>query len=227
MFLFMMTFSVGGGKFTRYFTTVLPAVLITSAIGVQAVGNWIGRRLSALLAAEWPRAYSRAVLTAIVILASLKASADSAPHFRLFTNVIGGGAAKAGYYFPHDDFYDASIRDVMSEIARRAAPGTKVASETPGLAAYYAQRANRPDLDCVNLSDPNALQQLREADFVIDARGRRYFSNSLLLEALEQSGSPAFDTALGNVRSASVYALDSKSLEAIREAARRLAATGQ
>ena len=29
----MMTFSFGGGKFTRYFTTVLPAVLITAAIG--------------------------------------------------------------------------------------------------------------------------------------------------------------------------------------------------
>ena len=42
MFLWMMTFSFGGGKFTRYFTTVLPAVLITSAIGVQTVGNWLG-----------------------------------------------------------------------------------------------------------------------------------------------------------------------------------------
>jgi len=42
MFLWMMTFSFGGGKFTRYFTTVLPAALITSAIGVQAVGRWLG-----------------------------------------------------------------------------------------------------------------------------------------------------------------------------------------
>jgi hypothetical protein len=222
MFLWMMTFSFGGGKFTRYFTTVLPAVLITSAIGVQAVGRWLGQRLSSLLAADWPRGYSRVALTAIVILGSLKASANSAPHFRLYTNALGGGTAKQGYYFPHDEFYDSSIREVMIEIASRAAPGARVASETPGLAAYYAGRANRADLVCVPLADPKQLQQLREGDFVIDARGRRYFSNELLLATLEQSGAPAFQFSLGNVPSASVYVLDKKSLEAIVEAARRL-----
>ena len=220
MFLWMMTFSFGGGKFTRYFTTILPAVLITSAIGVQAVGRWLGKRLSSLLAAEWPKGYSRAVLTAIVILGSLKVSASSTPHFRLYTNALGGGAAKQGYYFPHDEFYDSSIREVVFEIARRAKPGARVASETPGLAAYYAQRANRADLVCIPLADPNLLQQLREGDFVIDARGRRYFSNEQSLAALEQSSAPAVQVSLGNVPSASVFMLDKKSLGAIVEAAR-------
>lgn len=220
MFLWMMTFSFGGGKFTRYFTTILPAVLITSAIGVQAVGRWIGKRLSSLLAADWPKGYARAVLTAIVILGSLKVSASSTPHFRLYTNALGGGAAKQGYYFPHDEFYDSSIREVVFEIARRAKPGARVASETPGLAAYYAQRANRADLVCIPLADPNLLQQLREGDFVIDARGRRYFSNEQSLAALEQSSAPAVQVSLGNVPSASVFMLDKKSLGAIVEAAR-------
>ena len=222
MFLWMMTFGFGGGKFTRYFTTVLPAVLITSALGIQVAGRWVGQRLSSLLAAEWPRAYSRVVLAAFVILGSLRASADSAPHFRLYTNALGGGAAKTGYYFPHDEFYDSSIREAMIEIARRATPGARVASETPGLAAYYAQRANRADLVCVPVSDPNALQQLHEGDFVIDARGRRYFSNELLLAELDRSSTPAFRVSLGNVPAASVYVLDKKSLKAIVEAARRL-----
>ena len=221
LFLWMMTFSFAGGKFTRYFTTILPAVLITSAIGVQAVGRWLGQKISSLLALEWPRGYSRVVLTAIVILGSLKASANSAPHFRLYTNALGGGTTKQGYYFPHDEFYDSSIRDVMIEIAKRAAPGAKVASETPGLAAYYAGRANRADLVCVPLADPKQLQQLREGDFVIDARGRRYFSNELLLAALAQSSTPAFRASLGYVPSASVYLLDKKSLEAIGEVTRR------
>jgi 4-amino-4-deoxy-L-arabinose transferase-like glycosyltransferase len=222
MFLWMMTFSFGGGKFTRYFTTILPAVLITSAIGIQAVGRWLGQRLASLLATQWPLSYTRAVLAAIVILGSIKASVSSAPHFRLYTNALGGGVAKAGYYFPHDEFYDSSIREAMIEIARRAAPGAKVASETPGLAAYYAGRANRPDLVCVPLADPNALQQLREGDFLIVARGRRYFSNEQLLAVLEQSSAPAFRLSLGNVPSASVYLLDKKSVEAIVDSARRL-----
>jgi hypothetical protein len=220
MFLWMMTFCIGGGKFTRYFTTVLPAVLITSAIGIQAVGRWLGRQLSKLVSAEWPGSYVRAALALLVILMSFKAAADSAPHFRLYTNALGGGVAKQGYYFPHDEFYDAPIRDVMIEIAKRAAPGAKVASETPGLASYYAQRANRPDLVCLLLSDPNALLQLREGDFVIDARGRRYFSNEELLAAMERSNSPAFQLSLGNLPAASVYVLDKKSLEVIVETSR-------
>jgi hypothetical protein len=184
------------------------------------VGRWLGRQLSKLVSAEWPGSYVRAALALLVILMSFKAAADSAPHFRLYTNALGGGVAKQGYYFPHDEFYDAPIRDVMIEIAKRAAPGAKVASETPGLASYYAQRANRPDLVCLLLSDPNALLQLREGDFVIDARGRRYFSNEELLAAMERSNSPAFQLSLGNLPAASVYVLDKKSLEVIVETSR-------
>jgi len=234
LFLWMMIFSFPGGKFTRYFTVALPAVLITSAIGVQFAGNWIGLKLSTLLTAdrrpksgspigvEWPRVYLRAALALLVVATAFKAAVDAAPHFRLYTNALGGGAAKRGYYFPHDEFYDASVREVMFEIAKRAKPGAQVASETPGLAAYYAQRANRPDLVCVLLSDPNALKQLGEGDFVIDAPGRRYFSNELVTSALNQASTPAFRVSLGPVPSASVYLLDKKSLDAVFEAARRL-----
>ncbi len=223
MFIWMMTFSFGGGKFTRYFTTVLPAVLITTAIGVQTVGRWLGERLSSLLSAEWPRVYTRPVLALILIAGSLGALAKAAPHFRLYTNALGGGGAKAGYYFPHDEFYDSSMREAIFEIAKRARPGARVASESQTLASYYAQRAGRPDLVCVFLSDPNELQQLREGDFVIDARGRRYFSNELILAALAQSEAPTFRVSLGSVPSASIYQLDRKSLDAIQEAARQMA----
>ena len=63
---------------------------------------------------------------------------------------------------------------------------------------------------------------MREGDFVIHARGRRYFSNKLSLAALDQSGSPAFRVSLGEVPSASIYQLDRKSLEAIQAAARQM-----
>ncbi len=222
MFLWMMTFSFGGGKFTRYVTTVLPAVHITAAIGIQTIGRWLGEKLSALLSATWPRVYVRPALALIIIAGSLSALTKATPHFRLYTNVIGGGIAKTGYYFPHDEFYDASMRDAIFEIAKRARPGARVASESQTLSTYYAGRAGRADLVCVFLSDPNELQQLREGDFAIDARGRRYFSNGLILEALAQSATPVFRVSLGNVPSAAIYQLDSKSLEAVKEAARQM-----
>ncbi len=222
LFLWMMTFSFVGGKFTRYFTVALPAVLITAAIGIQFFSSWFSKKLRSLLGASWPESYLRPALVAVVIIGSVQASAKIAPHFRLFTNALGGGVAREGYYFPHDEFYDASVRDVMLEIAKRAKPNAQVASEVPNLAAFYAQRANRPDLVCVSVSDPNALKLLKEGDFVIDARGRRYFSNETLLNVLSNSASPTFQATLGAAVSASVYELDKHTQETVIETARRL-----
>jgi hypothetical protein len=139
----------------------------------------------------------------------------------LYTNTLGGGMARAGYYFPHDEFYDASMRDMISEIARRAKLNARVASESPSLAAYYAQRVNRPDLVCVSLSDADSLKQLRVEDFVIIARGRSYFSNNAIVSALHQSDAPTLRVSLGSVPSADVYLLDDKSLAIVRGAVER------
>jgi len=119
-------------------------------------------------------------------------------------------------YFPQDEFYDAYMKDVMVELARRARPNARVANETSPLAAYYAQRANRSDLVCVDLSDPAELDKLSPGDFVIDARGRTYLSNQEMLMRLRQSNQPAFTVAVGTTPAASVYVLDQKSLDALR-----------
>jgi predicted membrane-bound dolichyl-phosphate-mannose-protein mannosyltransferase len=208
LFVWIMTFVFVGGKFTRYFTLVLPAVLITAAVGLQFVGRWIAQQLAALLSSERASVYVRAALALSLVLGSIVASASAAPYFRLYTNVLGGGMAKAGSFFPHDEFYDASMRDLMAEIARRAKPGARVATETPGLAAYYAERVGRSDLVYVSLSDPEALKQLSDGDFLADARGRRYFSNDAFISALKQTAAPAFQVKLGGVPAADVYFVD-------------------
>jgi hypothetical protein len=199
LFLWAVAFCFPGGKFTRYYTSVLPAVLITCALGLQWAGRWLGDRIAAILAV-------------VVITASVISSVQAAPHFRLFTNSIGGGSAWAGYYFPHDEFYDASMRDTIAQIATRARTGARVVSESPSLAAYYAERAQRPDLVCVSLSDPEALQQLESGDFIIIARGRRYFSNDAIISALRDHATPIAELKLGSVPSAKVYELDQNSL---------------
>jgi 4-amino-4-deoxy-L-arabinose transferase-like glycosyltransferase len=217
LFVWVMTFVFVGGKFTRYFTLVLPAVLITAAVGVHFVGRWLAQQLAALLSSERASVYVRAGLALSLAVGSIVASASGAPYFRLYTNVLGGGMAKAGSYFPHDEFYDASMRDVMAEVARRARFGAKVATETPGLAAYYAERAGRYDLVHISLSDPEALKQLSDGDFLVDARGRRYFSNDALISALKQKAVPAFQIALGGVPAADVYLMDHATIAAVAE----------
>jgi hypothetical protein len=215
LMLWVVAFCFPGGKFTRYYTTVLPAVLITSALGIQLAGRWLANRMARFDWSTSLKHYVPASLAVIVITASVIDSVQSVPHFRLFTNSLGGGMAWAGYYFPHDEFYDASMRDVMTEVSRRARPGARVASESPSLASYYAEREARPDLVCVSLSDPEALKQLGIGDFIIIARGRRYFSNDALTSALSAHATPIATLNLGPVPSAKIYELDQQSLSLV------------
>ena len=198
LMLWVVAFCFSGGKFTRYYTTVLPAVLITAALGIQWAGRWLADRV--LRFDNVP-----AALAVIVIAASVISSVQAAPHFRLFTNSIGGGTAWAGYYFPHDEFYDASMQDTIIEISRRARPGARIASESPSLATYYAERAQRSDLVCVSLSDPDAMHQLEPGDFIIIARGRRYFSNDAIISDLREHATPVAELKLGTVPSVRIY----------------------
>ena len=75
-----------------------------------------------------------------------------------------------------------------------------------------AGRAGRDDLEFVPLSDPASLKKLEAGDFLIAARGRRYFSNDALLSALKQSATPAFTVSLGQTKAIDVYALDNATL---------------
>jgi hypothetical protein len=207
--LWVVAFCFPGGKFTRYYTTVLPAVLITSALGIQFVGRWLASWTASL------KHYVPASLAVIVIAGSVISSVNAAPHYRLFLNLLGGGTSWAGYYFPHDEFYDASMRDAMAEIATRARPGARVASESPSLAAYYAERVKRSDLVCISLSDPDAVKQLSSGDYVIVARGRRYFSNDAIISTLRDHATPIVELKLGSVPSAKIYELEPNSLALI------------
>ncbi len=225
--LWVVAFCFPGGKFTRYYTTILPAVLITTALGIQWAGRRLADRIARLSWAEGVKHYVPACLAVIVITASAIGSVKAAPHFRLFTNSLGGGSAWAGYYFPHDEFYDASMRDVMSEIAARAHAGARVASESPSLASHYGEQAKRTDLVFVSLSDPEALKQLAVGDFVIIARGRRYFSNDAIVSGLRDRATPVAELKLGPVPSAKIYQLNEASLTIITEQSHKEAHNAQ
>jgi predicted membrane-bound dolichyl-phosphate-mannose-protein mannosyltransferase len=214
--LWFLAFALPGGKFTRYITSVLPAVIMIAAIAVQFLARRLGRLCARVFDNKAIGIYARAALASLVIISAFWSAVNAAPHYRLYVNALGGGPAKAGAYFPQDEFYDAYMRDAMVEIARRARPGARVAGELPNVGIYYAQRANRPDLVCVELSDTAELAKLAPGDFLIDGRGRTYFSNQAMLERLRQTSQPAFTIAVGATPAADVYVLDQKSLAALR-----------
>ena len=215
LLLWFMPFTVMGGKFTRYFTMALPAVLMTAAIGVHYTAKIVSEMLHAVFKDGALRDYALTSVAALVLAFPALASASAMPHYRLYTNVAGGGWERAGSYFPHDEFYDSSVREGVAKLSVRARHNARVASETPGLVAYYARLAGRSDLVSLSLSDKLAMVEMHEGDFIIAARGRRYFSNDALLMKLQEQSAPVDIVSLGVVPSISIYALDKSSLAAI------------
>lgn len=215
-FVWGLTFTFTGGKFTRYATSLMPAVIITAALAVQFAGRWFGRAVKQIFAQPAIGVYARSALVTLVMISTIWTAASAAPHFRLYVNAIGGGSARAGAHFPQDDFYDAYMFDAMKEIAVRARPGARVGTEIPLLAGYYATRVNRADLVCTEFSSPDELEKLTAGDFLIDARGRTYYSNQAMLQRLRQTSKPAFTISVGDTPAADVYLLDDASLAALR-----------
>jgi predicted membrane-bound dolichyl-phosphate-mannose-protein mannosyltransferase len=216
MAIWGLAFMFVGGKFARYITTILPAVIITAAIGIQFAAQRLGRACARLAGNDAVKAYARAALPAVVILSAFWSAAKAAPHYRLYVNKLGGGASNAGSFFPQDEFYDVYMQQVMFEIAKRAGPNAHVTSEISTVASYYAARAGRPDLVCVELSDPAELEKLRPGDFVVDARGRMYVSNQAMLSRLRLATQPAFTVTVGTTPAADAYILEVESLAALR-----------
>jgi Dolichyl-phosphate-mannose-protein mannosyltransferase len=217
LFFWFFPFPLLGGKFTRYFTMALPVVLITAAIGINAAGRWLAHASERIASNATLRGYVQAGVAVLFIASSAYASASAMPHYRLYTNALGGGQERAGSYFPHDEFYDASMSEAARHIAAHARPGARVATEAPELFTHYAARAGRTDLVSISLSDRAALQKLTTGDIIVIARGRRYFSNDAIITKLEAAGQPVVNLSLGGVPSTRIFLLDEPALRAVSE----------
>ncbi len=204
-FIWFMPFTVLGGKFTRYFTFVEPLLLITAAVAFCFTLSWVSSRFFRQTSlAPILQSLSLAALVAAPLLNSI----SLAPHFRMFTNVFGGGTSAAGSYFPHDEFYDAGSRDIVAEISARAGHWAVIACETPMLFEYYARKSGRDDLTFLSLSDKSVVADLKKGDFVVIARGRRYFSNSAYDTYLSNTATANAVIKIAEVDAAWIYQLD-------------------
>lgn len=210
-------YTVLGGKFTRYFAIVEPLILITAAIGFYFSVKWLSEKL---FGRSGLATICQTLLFAALLASSFYNSLSVTPNFRLFTNSLGGGISNAGSYFPHDEFYDTSTREIVAEIAVRARPQAIVACETPSLLEYYARKIGRGDLVFISLSEKPKVADLGVGDFVVAAGGRRYFGNATYLDYLAASAVPVADIKIMAITSARIYQLDEKSVVGILALAR-------
>src|SRR5207248_10216179 len=117
--LWGLSFMFVRGKFARYILSLLPAVFMTAAIGIQFIARAFEKFCARLLRSDSIKLYARAAIPSIVIFGSFWASVHAGPHYRLYANPIAGGRI----IFPQDEFYDAYMQQTMAEIAKRTTPG--------------------------------------------------------------------------------------------------------
>ena len=174
MFLFwIVPFSLIGGKWLRYTLALMPVVYMIAAVGVVALVRWLSGRIKTFKYA--PIAIS-AIAVLIFILWPATIAVANNPHFALYTNALA--ADKAGYYFPHDEFYDDGLREAILFVCQTAPQGATIAHETPAVAQYYIDRFGRSDLKSQAISstdfDP---ARISGPTYFIVQRGRTYFEN--------------------------------------------------
>ena len=212
--LWFIPFTFLGGKFTRYFTVAEPLVLILAAIGCFVSARWLSDKLFA--ENNKFRSIFIWILPAIMIAASFVAAVSVAPHYRLYTNAFAENS-DARFYFPHDEFYDTSTRETVFEISKLARQNAVVAVETPTLFEYYANKIGREDLKFISLSEKSETVNLSANDFIVDTKGRRYFSNGNYFNYLENSVKPTAEIKIGEIISAKIYQIDETSILQIRD----------
>ena len=174
MFLFwIVPYSLIGGKWLRYTLSLMPFVYMLAAVGVVGLIRWT---------TSWFAGSKRAafIVSGLAVMIFVVAPAWTAfangPHYALYTNALASD--KAGYFFPHDEFYDDGLREAIKYVCEQAPSGATIAHETPGVTRYYLSVFGREDLQSQVISSQEFdVGSVTGPVYVIVQRGRTYFEN--------------------------------------------------
>jgi hypothetical protein len=202
MFLFwIVPYSLFGAKWLRYTLSLMPFVYMLAAIGVVALIRFLNRRLNA---APNLRGIVAAVVVAIFVGIPAWLAYTAGPHYALYTNALG--AAKVGYFFPHDEFYDDGLREAIKFVCDNAPPGALIAHETPAATRYYLARFNRTDLNSKAMSDPEFdVTNISSPAYFILQRGRTYFENRDKLAFIRANFKKVHEVSVNGLTAAEVF----------------------
>jgi 4-amino-4-deoxy-L-arabinose transferase-like glycosyltransferase len=186
---------LSGGKYARFFLSVLPAFLLFAGHALSTALLATARACSGLLA-PLPPALRRAVaplsllamsapLAAAVLLVGWEARASLAlaPHHRLYLSPLAGRAHGVEWFFPHCDYFDAGLREAVAYIAARAEPWAEISSEAVLPVQLYAARSGRDDLLATRTVRDGSCRAGRVC-YVIVQPGRVYLHNQAAVERL-------------------------------------------
>lgn len=202
MFLFwIVPYSLIGGKWLRYSLSLMPFVYMLAAVGAIALIGFVSKFLKA--SRETSALISVAAVFVFILIPGWTAYANS-PHYALYMNALGAG--RAGYYFPHDEFYDDGLREAIKFVSDVAPQHSIIAHETPAVTRYYLERFSRPDLNSQVISgadfDP---AKLSAPGYIIVQRGRTYFENREKIDYIRANFKKVYEVKIGEATAAEVF----------------------
>ena len=176
LFFWIVPYSLIGAKWLRYTLSLMPFVYMLAAVGIVTLITWVSRMLEKAGAKRAMQFAGVAILVGVLVVWPAWVAYANGPHYALYTNELAAG--RAGYYFPHDEFYDDGLREAIRYVCDTAPNGALIVNETSGVVRYYLEKFSRPDLQSRVLSDPNFTITGDEPEaYVILQNGRTYFEN--------------------------------------------------
>jgi dolichyl-phosphate-mannose-protein mannosyltransferase len=200
MFLFwIVPYSLIGAKWLRYTLSLMPFVYMLAAVGVV----WLIERITLRFAGRHRTAISVAIVSVFVAFPAFTAFAHR-PHYALYTNALAAG--KAGYYFPHDEFYDDGLREAIRYVCEVAPSGATIAHETPAVTRHYLKVFGRTDLNSQAISSKEFdVRTATGPVYVIVQRGRTYFENRDEVEYVRANGRRVHDVKINGIIAVEVF----------------------
>ncbi|HKS30704.1 MAG TPA: glycosyltransferase family 39 protein [Pyrinomonadaceae bacterium] len=204
--LWIVPYSLMGAKWLRYTLSLLPFVYMLSAVGIVALMNLFASRLKSMKQERLAQIVCVALIAFFVAWPAWTAVASN-PHYAAYTNALGGG--RAGYYFPHDEFYDDGLREAIEFVCKDAPRGAVIVGETPAVFRYYLEVFGRTDLQSRVLSDPKfELATAGRPAYIIIQKGRTYFENREKMKEVRERYPKVFDIRVRGESAAEVYKIE-------------------
>jgi hypothetical protein len=179
----------------------MPFVYMLAAVGVASFAHWLSSRFK-------DKSHATPIVSAFLVLMFIGVPAWKAfangPHYALYTNALA--AERAGYFFPHDEFYDDGLREAIAFVCRVAPTGATIAHETPAATRYYLTRFERGDLTSRAISAADFdVYNLPQPAFVIVQRGRTYFENQAKLIYIRSTFQKVHEVKINGLTAAEVF----------------------
>lgn len=201
--LWIVPYSLIGGKWLRYALSLMPFVYMIAAVGIVALVRWVSSFFKAV-SAERALRFASALALLIFIAWPAWTAYASRPHYAAYTNILGGG--RVGYFFPHDEFYDDRLREAIEFVCQTAPQGATIVHETPGVVSYYLEKFGRTDLQSRVLSDASFnLENAPLPSYIILQRGRTYFENQEKMKEVRARFRKVYEGFVDDVTAVEVY----------------------